>query len=90
MHRTLVVLLLEVYLWGCLFPRAILSWFPTAPGSRLAAVNSFLYRVTEPVLAPVRRVLPPLQAGGMGIDLSFILVFIGIQLLVIPAAYNLL
>jgi len=88
--RSVVVALLEVYLWGILFPRALLSWFPARPGSALATVNSVLYRLTEPILAPVRRVLPPLQAGGMGIDLSFILVFIGIQLLVIPAVYSLL
>jgi YggT family protein len=31
---------------------------------------------TEPVIAPVRRVLPPLRAGGVGIDLAFTLVFI--------------
>ncbi len=90
MIRTLVVAVLELYLWGVLFPRALLSWFPARPGSTLASINSVLYRLTEPVLAPVRRLLPPLQAGGMGIDLSFIIVFLGIQLLIIPAAYNLL
>jgi len=31
---------------------------------------------TEPVIAPVRRVLPPVRAGGIGIDLAFTLVFI--------------
>jgi len=88
--RTVVVLVLEVYLWGILFPRALLSWFPARPGSNLANINSVLYRLTEPVLAPVRRLLPPLQAGGVGLDLSFIIVFLGIQLLIIPAVYNLL
>jgi YggT family protein len=88
--RSVVVLLLEIYLWGVLFPRALLSWFPARPGSTLATINTVLYRLTEPVLAPVRRLLPPLQAGGMGIDLSFIIVFVGIQLLVIPAVYSLL
>ncbi|HXQ58942.1 MAG TPA: YggT family protein [Acidimicrobiales bacterium] len=90
MIRTVVVLVLEVYLWGILFPRALLSWFPARPGSNLANINSVLYRLTEPVLAPVRRLLPPLQAGGVGLDLSFIIVFLGIQLLIIPAVYNLL
>jgi YggT family protein len=31
---------------------------------------------TEPVLAPVRRVLRPVRAGGMAIDLAFTVVFI--------------
>ena len=58
--------------------RAILSFFPLSYGSPLATVASFLYRITEPVLAPVRRVLPPMG----GIDLSPLVVIIGLQLLV--------
>jgi len=88
--RTVVVYLLEIYLWGVLFPRALLSWFPASPGSTLASVNAVLYRLTEPVLGPVRRLLPPVRAGGFGIDLSFIIVFFGIQLIVIPIVYRLL
>ena len=90
MLRTVVVLLLEIYLWGVLFPRALLSWFPAPPGSTLAGINSVLFRLTEPVLGPVRRLLPPVRAGGFGIDLSFIIVFLGIQLIVIPIVYRLL
>jgi YggT family protein len=88
--RSVVVLVLEVYLWGVLFPRALLSWFPARPGSALATVNSVLYRLTEPVLAPVRRLLPPVRAGGIGIDLSFIIVFFGLQVFVIPIVYRVL
>ena len=90
MVRSIVIAALEVYLWGVLFPRALLSWFPTTPGSALATVNHVLYRLSEPVLGPVRRILPPLQAGGMGIDLSFIVVFLGIQLVVIPIVWRVL
>ncbi|MGD0380298.1 MAG: YggT family protein [Acidimicrobiales bacterium] len=90
MLRTVVVYALEIYLWGVLFPRALLSWFPAAPGSTLASVNSVLYRLSEPVLGPVRRLLPPVRAGGFGIDLSFIIVFFGIQFVVIPIALNVL
>jgi YggT family protein len=88
--RNVVVYALEIYLWGVLFPRALLSWFPASPGSVLASVNTVLYRLSEPVLGPVRRLLPPVRAGGFGIDLSFIIVFFGIQLVVIPIAYRLL
>ncbi len=90
MIRTIVIYALWIYLYGILFPRALLSWFPASPGSTLASINSVLYRLTEPVLAPVRRLLPTMQAGGLGIDLSFIIVFIGIQVIVIPLAYRLL
>lgn len=90
MVRSIVVIALEVYLWGVLFPRALLSWFPTSPGTALATINHVLYRLSEPVLAPVRRILPPLRAGGMGIDLSFLVVFLGIQIVVIPIVLRVL
>ena len=90
MLRTVVLYALWIYLYGILFPRALLSWFPAAPGSMLASVNSVLYRLTEPVLGPVRRLLPPVRAGGIGIDLSFIVVFLGIQVVLIPIAANVL
>ena len=30
----------------------------------------FLRRITEPVLAPIRRLIPPIQSGGVAWDLS--------------------
>lgn len=89
MIRHVIVLVLEVYLWGVLFPRALLSWFPVSSNGALATINTVLWRLSEPVLAPVRRIIPPLRLGGTGIDLSFIVVFFGIQLIVIPLVYSL-
>jgi YggT family protein len=51
--------------------RAVFSWFPVRPGTALASLNGILYELTEPVLRPVRRIIPP---AGM-FDLSFIVVF---------------
>ena len=73
---SLVHNLLNLYLI-ILVARAVLSWFPLSPGSPLAPVASFLYTVTEPVLAPFRRIIPPLG----GFDLSFLVVFILIQVI---------
>ena len=69
-----LVLLFEV----ALFARVILSWFPLQPGGVMAKVNRFLLRVTDPVLEPVRRVLPRM---GM-FDLSPILVFLVLEIVV--------
>lgn len=80
MIQLLICRLLQAYLI-VMFARIILSWFPVEPGSGLATVYGFLYAVTEPVLGPIRRVIPPLGAGGMGIDLSPIIVFFGITIL---------
>lgn len=55
--------------------RAITSFFPVTPGTAFAQIVEVLYRLTEPVLGPVRKVIPPL---GM-FDLSFLVVLIAIQ-----------
>jgi YggT family protein len=73
---SVILLLLQVYVF-VLLGRAIFSWFPPRPGSGLSSVNHLLYRLTEPVLRPVRRVVPRV---GM-FDLSFMVVFIGIFIL---------
>jgi YggT family protein len=70
--------LLKLYLFA-LFGRIILSWFPISPGGALASVYRFLYTITEPVLGPVRRVIPPIGGGGMAFDLSPIIVLIVLQ-----------
>ena len=51
--------------------RAVFSWFP-APSGGMATVYRILMDLTEPVLAPLRRVIPPV---GM-FDLSFTVLFI--------------
>jgi len=60
--------------------RAILSWFPIGFDSPVRPVADALNRITDPVLAPIRRVLPPLG----GIDLSILVVIFGIRLILIP------
>jgi YggT family protein len=68
--------LLQLYIL-CVFGRIILSWFPLAPGSVMATVFTYLYRITEPVLGPVRRMLP-----SMGpIDISPIVVILGLEII---------
>jgi YggT family protein len=69
-----------------LIARALLDWStvlagPSMPGSFRARAITVVYAVTEPVLAPVRRLLPPVRFGAVGIDLSFIVVFAVVLLL---------
>ena len=59
-----------------LFARAIMSFFPVRPGTGLASLQQVLAQLTEPVIAPVRRIIPP---AGM-FDLSFLVVFIAVQI----------
>ena len=75
-----ICLALQIY-WLALFGRIILSWFPISPGSALAPVFSALYSITEPVLGPVRRAIPPMRMGGMGLDLSPLIVVFGLRII---------
>ena len=68
--------LIDVY-FIVLFARIILSWFPMQPGTALASIASIIYQVTEPVMGPVRRLIPTI---GM-IDISPIVVFFGLRIL---------
>jgi YggT family protein len=68
--RDIITWLLTIYL-VILAGRALLSWFPIQPGTFLGSLSSLLIDLTEPVLRPVRRVIPP---AGM-LDTSFIVVF---------------
>ncbi len=62
--------------------RAILSWIRIGPDSPFRAISDVIYRVTEPVLEPVRRVIPPMG----GFDISIIVVILGINLILVPIA----
>jgi len=62
----LVDLFLTIYIW-IIIARAIISWVNPDPYHPLVR---FLYKVTEPVLAPVRRIIPPIA----GIDISPVIV----------------
>ncbi len=64
-----------------LFVRILLSWFPISPWSPWAKVVAALARVTDPVLRPIRRLLPPLRVGSAAIDLSPILLFFALEVI---------
>ena len=73
----LVAQLVEIYMYA-IFARSILSFFPIRYDSPMAPIVAFLHRITEPALAPIRRVLPPMG----GLDLSPLVLIIGLGLLV--------
>ena len=53
--------LLFLVLWILLIARVLMSWMaPRGGGGPLVA---FVYQATEPILAPIRRLLPP--TGGI-------------------------
>jgi YggT family protein len=86
----IVIIVLDLYTW-LLIASAILSWLiafnvVNTRNQFVSAVAEFLYRITEPVLAPVRSIMPNL--GGLDISpIILILIIVLIQKLI---TYNLL
>ena len=80
MAVTIIKWVIEAYVI-VLLVRAILSWFPDSSGSVLRPVQRWLTTVTEPVLSPVRRVIPPVRLGGGYLDLSLLVVLIVLMII---------
>ncbi len=86
----IILIVLDIYIW-LLIAAAVLSWLVAfnVVNSRnqfVAMVGDFLYRITEPVLRPIRSVLP----GLGGIDVSpvvLILVIILIKDIIVRYIY---
>jgi YggT family protein len=64
-----------------LFARVLTSWFPRPISGVGRTVIDVLYALTEPVLRPLRGLLPAIRAGSMGFDLSPIILFIVLGIL---------
>ncbi|GAB2932267.1 YggT family protein [Rheinheimera gaetbuli] len=70
-----IVLIKEIFtlLFWILVIRALLSWFSQGR----SPVEYVMHQLTEPVLRPIRRILPPIG----GLDLSVLVVLVGLQFL---------
>jgi YggT family protein len=76
----LICLVLQLYFW-VIIARVIFSWIRVTPGTPVASVYSVIFNLTEPVLGPLRRAIPPMRMGAAAIDLSPLIIIIGIQLI---------
>ncbi|MGA7834629.1 MAG: YggT family protein [Acidimicrobiales bacterium] len=73
--------LITLYIW-ILIVTALLSWFPARNSQGgLAATKRVLARVTEPVLRPLRAIMPRPSFGGVGIDLSVLVAVILLEVI---------
>ena len=77
----IVLLVLQVYIW-LLIAAAVLSWLiafnvVNTRNQVVASIGEFLYRITEPVLRPIRNMLPNLG----GIDISPVILILIILLI---------
>jgi YggT family protein len=85
-----VLIVLQLYIW-LLIAAAVLSWLiafnvVNMRNQVVAAVADFLYRITEPLLRPIRKRLPSL--GGLDISpVILILIIILIERIIIYYIY---
>lgn len=77
--RSLLCWLLQAY-WFVLLAHVIFSWVPRPPEPILPLVRG-VRALVEPLAAPLRRVIPPLNLGGVGLDLSILVLFFGVIIL---------
>ena len=77
---SLIHLVLSIYIW-VLVITALLSWFPASGTGGVAALRRALMTVTEPVLRPLRQILPRPQFGGVGIDFSVLVAIIALEII---------
>lgn len=61
--------------------RIVLTFFPLSPGGGTATVRDLAVLVTDPVVVPIRRAIPPL-GGPIMIPIADLLILIGLQILI--------
>jgi YggT family protein len=77
----IILLILQIYIW-LLIAAAVLSWLVAfnvvnTRNQVVAMIGEFLYRITEPLLRPIRSMLPSLG----GIDVSPVILILLILLI---------
>ena len=79
----IVCILLRIYSFILLIwvISSCLAAFPGQAGSLARRVNRLLSPLVEPVLRPFRNLLPTLQMGAVGLDLSPLILFVVIQVI---------
>ena len=80
--QTLFFLLIGrlIFDWVFMFAR---SWRPSGP---VVVLLEIIYSITDPPLKALRRVIPPLRLGNFSLDLGFLVLIIGVQILAYQVA----
>ena len=83
--RGLIAFALQLYLF-VLFARLVFSWIQVfsrdwRPTGFLLVLAEIVYTLTDPPLKLLRKIIPPLRLGQVSLDLGFIVLLIGIQII---------
>ena len=77
--QRLICLVFTLY-YAILIVRIILSWVPSLP-EPVEPLARLVRGLTDPLLIPLRRVIPPVRMGPGALDLSPLVLFFGISIL---------
>ena len=59
-----------------IFARVLLSWIPMGDGSQLNPLIAIVYQITEPILAPLRRIIPRIGIFDLTPTIAIIILFV--------------
>ena len=71
-------------LYCAILARVIVSWLPIGHDSPFAPIVRIIYEITEPILSPIRRLIPRLGMFDLSPMIAIILIMV-IQRIVIAA-----
>lgn len=63
------------------FGRILLEWVRVPSEHPVGKVRSLLAVIVDPVLIPLRRIIPPVRMGGAALDLSPLVLLVGLSIL---------
>ena len=75
---------LATALWIAILARVIVSWIPVSPDSWFAPIARTIYQLTEPILAPIRRLLPDMGMFDLSPMVAIVIIIL-VQSFLIPA-----
>lgn len=61
--------------------RIILEWIQVPASHPVGRLRSSLAGITDPVLMPLRRLIPPVRLGSIALDVSIIVLLVGLNIL---------
>ena len=80
-----IICFILLLVWVALISYVILGWVVELGrltwGHPIRSVYDFLGRGIRPALRPIRDALPPVRLGNVALDLSIIVLFIGVAIL---------
>ncbi len=62
--------------------RIVMTFFPIAYGSPVGTVRDLVVAITDPVVWPVRRAVPPLSVGSVNVGMAEIIILILLSVLI--------